>query len=119
MGLDQFAFAKKGKEKTELASWRKHNALQGWMENLWHERGCPSKNKNNGSFNCIDLQLNAKHLDLLEKDVLENNLPETGGFFFGEDSRFDEYKKKITLKFISDSRESIKAGYKVFYSSWW
>ena len=31
----------------------------------------------------------------------------------------DKYKKKITLKFISDSRESIKAGYKVFYSSWW
>ena len=37
MGLDQFAYTTKGKEKEEIAYWRKHNALHGWMENLWEE----------------------------------------------------------------------------------
>ena len=33
MGLDQYAFSEnKDGERTEIAYWRKHNRLQGWME---------------------------------------------------------------------------------------
>ena len=119
MGLDQYAYTKQGKEKQEIAYWRKHNALHGWMENLWEERGCPRQHKNDSSFNCVPLQLSAKHLDRLEKDILANNLPETQGFFFGTDSRDDDHYKQKTLKFIATARQAIKEGKKVFYDSWW
>ena len=51
MGLDQYATARKGEARTddegytyyedskELAYWRKHPSLQGWMEDLWIEKG--------------------------------------------------------------------------------
>ena len=119
MGLDQFAYAKQGKEKQEIAYWRKHNALHGWMENLWDERGRPRQHKNDLSFNCVPLQLNAKHLDRLEKDILAGDLPETAGFFFGQDSRNDYYYKEKTLAFIATARQAIKDGKKVFYDSRW
>ena len=44
MGLDQYANAiDNNGEKEELAYWRKHPNLQGFMENLWYEKGCPGK----------------------------------------------------------------------------
>jgi hypothetical protein len=43
MGLDQFAYCiDNNGEKEELAYWRKHPNLQGWMENLWQSKGCPN-----------------------------------------------------------------------------
>jgi hypothetical protein len=119
MGLDMYLSAKKGKEEIEIGYWRNHNALHGWMENLWEERGYPHKNKEDCSFNCIALQLNVKHLDRLEQDILNNNLPETRGFFFGSDSREDDHYKTHTLQKIEEARQAIKDGKKVFYNSWW
>jgi hypothetical protein len=119
MGLDMYLYAKQGKEKQEIGYWRKHNALHGWMEKLWEERGCPRRHKDDPSFNCIPLQLNAKHLERLEQAVLADELPETKGFFFGSDSRGDDYYKKQTLDFIVVARQAIKEGKKVFYYSWW
>lgn len=119
MGLDMYLYAKQGKEKQEIGYWRKHNALHGWMCDLWEERGRPRQNKNDPSFNCVPLQLNAKHLDRLEQDIIGGNLPETQGFFFGDDSRGDDYYKEKTLEFIATARQAIKEGKKVFYDSWW
>ena len=119
MGLDQYAYTKKGKDKVEIAYWRKHNALQGWMEKLWEEKGRPRQHKEDPSFNCVPLQLNRKNLDRLEKDVLNNELPETRGFFFGSDSREDDGYKQKTLEFVANARQAIANGEKVFYSSWW
>lgn len=40
MGLDQYASIRKdGQEDQEIAYWRKHPNLQGWMEQLWREKG--------------------------------------------------------------------------------
>jgi hypothetical protein len=89
------------------------------MENLWEERGCPRQNKNDSSFNGVPLQLSAKHIDRLEQDVIGGNLPETQGFFFGADSRDDDYCKEKTLAFIATARQAIKDGEKVFYNSSW
>ena len=117
MGLDQYAYAKekKGSEDNfvDLAYWRKHNALQGWMENLFRLRG------GQGSFNCQDVYLSAIDIDLLESVVKSDSLPQTEGFFFGEDSSQDKYKKETTLEFIKDARTNLELGKEICYSSNW
>lgn len=85
MGLDQYAKTRnpKTEEVNEFQYWRKHNALQGWMENLWRSKGCPNRDEDHEDFNCISLDLTNEDFDLLEKDLLDSRLPETSGFFFG------------------------------------
>lgn len=123
MGLDQYAEARKGEPTTdeygyvsyadsiELACWRKHPNLQGWMENLHYRKG------GEGEFNCVDLVLTLQDLDELEEAIDEDCLPETQGFFFGGDS--DDYYRKQDREFIEHARDAIKNGYTVVYSSWW
>lgn len=122
MGLDQYAVARKGDpvekdgrqewpESRNLAEWRKHPNLQGWMEDLYRRKGGEEE------FNCVDVELTLEDLDALEKAVKGKEMPKTEGFFFGDDS--DEYYRKKDLQFISDAREAIKEGFAVVYSSWW
>ena len=123
MGLDQYATARRGEAQTddegytyyedskELAYWRKHPSLQGWMEDLWIEKG------NSGEFNCVDVELTLGDLDSMEEALDENALPETVGFFFGENS--EEHYAEQDREFIVNARAAIKQGYTVVYSSWW
>ena len=139
MGLDQHATARKGEPRTvkneytytdqdgiekegfdeylewddsmELATWRKHPSLQGWMEELWREKG------GEGEFNCVDLELTLEDLDSMEETLDENALPETAGFFFGANA--DEHYAETDREFIVQARAAIKQGYTVVYSSWW
>ena len=123
MGLDQYATARRGegtidedgytyyKDSIELAYWRKHPNLQGWMEDLWLSKG------GEGEFNCVDLELKIEDLDLLEQSLDESALPETVGFFFGANS--DDHYSEQDREFIVQARASIKQGYKVIYHSWW
>ena len=139
MGLDQYAFARKGEpikttkdvtytdfkgvtrtepqnsisydEELEIAYWRKHPNLQGWMEDLWYERG------NAGEFNCVDVELSLEDLDALEQSLDDRTLPKTAGFFFGDDS--DDYYAEHDREFILAARNNIKDGYKIVYTSWW
>ena len=123
MGLDQYATARRGEAQTddegytyyedskELACWRKHPSLQGWMEDLWIEKG------NSGEFNCVDVELTLGDLDSMEEALDENALPETVGFFFGENS--EEHYAEQDREFIVNARAAIKQGYTVVYSSWW
>ena len=123
MGLDQYGIARKGEPKTdedgytfyedemELAYWRKHPSLQGWMEDLWIEKG------NSGEFNCVDVELTLGDFDSMEDALDENALPETVGFFFGENS--EEHYAEQDREFIVNARAAIKQGYTVVYSSWW
>ena len=44
MGLDQYAYARPPRKRNsdndiQVAEWRKHNRLQGWMEHLWQSKG--------------------------------------------------------------------------------
>jgi len=123
MGLDQYAFAiDNNGEKEELAYWRKHPNLQGWMENLWESKGRPGLTEDNsgnmlGDFNCIPLELNIDDLDDLEDAVRGSALPETAGFFFGNNSD-NEYKEE-DLEFIRKAREALDSGLTVMYDSWW
>lgn len=123
MGLDQYAFAVDNNgEKEELAYWRKHPNLQGYMENLWEAKGKPRLDDANmgglglSDFNCIPIELNSDDLDDLEDAVRGSGLPSTAGFFFGSDS--DDYYKSQDLS-LSKAREALDAGLTVVYDSWW
>ena len=98
-------------DSRELAYWRKHPNLQGWMEDLYHEKGGEEE------FNCVDLELTLDDLDALEESLDEEALPETAGFFFGTDS--SDHYAEADREFIVQARAAIKQGYTVVYSSWW
>ena len=66
-------------ELQEIAYWRKHPDLHGWMQKLYRKRG-----GENEDFNLSPLRLDAADIDALEKAVAKNRLPHTQGFFFGE-----------------------------------
>ena len=140
MGLDQYAYTKPSvdsEEETELAYWRKHNRLQGWMEQLWEDKGRPNFDPKQdvggmGDFNCIPVEITLSDLEQLEAHVVNKALPQTGGFFFGHDSydwdededgnpfaEGDYYYKETDLKFIEDARQAIQDGLKVYYNCWW
>jgi hypothetical protein len=107
------------------------------MERLWELNGKPGlsieqEGQGMGSdFNCIDLLLTMEDLDELENIIDTKSLPETGGFFFGDDSfswmgadgkpygKNDYYYKEKDLEFVKEARERIADGHKVFYGCWW
>ena len=95
----------------ELAYWRKHPNLQGFMEELYREKG------GEGEFNCEDVELTLDDLDALEQTLDDEALPETVGFFFGENS--DDHYAEADREFIREARAAIKQGYTVVYNSWW
>ena len=123
MGLDQYANAHKGEQKKdedgytyyddniELGYWRKHPNLQGFMQELYYDKG------GEGEFNCVDVELTLEDLDALEATLDNEALPETQGFFFGENS--DDYYVEQDRDFIVSARAAIDKGYTVVYSSWW
>ena len=135
MGLDQNAYSKnQDGEDFHIADWRKHNRLQGWMEQLWEDKGRPNSRKENdpmGDFNCVELELTREDIDNLEDAILNFDLPETMGFFFGSDSYFwhdendkpfpeNEYwYKESDLQFVEDARKALDKGEKVYYSCWY
>ena len=123
MGLDMYAY--KHKESTpkvdfewfenaeELACWRKHPNLHGWMEALYR--------KNNGAedcFNGVCISLDRSDLEELETAVAQDDLPATTGFFFGSSWRTKEERQR-DLDFINKARAAIDDGYSVFYVSSW
>ena len=97
----------------ELAYWRKHPNLHGWMEQLWQ-----TKNPEDMStFNGIELELTYDDLEVLELDIIANTLPGTSGFFFGNDA--DNHYQDQDLEFIKHARAELFMGLKVFYNSSW
>jgi len=100
----------------EIAYWRKHPNLHGWMAQLWLKReGNALRETDN--FNGIEMELTAEDLDELELAVKEHQLPSTSGFFFGTDA--DEHYYNDDLKFIQEARAEMFLGLKVFYNSSW
>ena len=103
----------------EIASWRKHNRLHGWMEELWR-----LKTGKEGEFNTEEVLLELIDIVNLEKTIINDELPETAGFYFGLDSyEYDieemEWQKEQDLKFIKEAKQAIMEGDEVIYNSWW
>jgi hypothetical protein len=106
------AEAEQETEQRELAYWRKHPNLHGWMERL-----AESKNLKYRTFNGVELELTSEDLDLLECVVRQRALPTTTGFFFGNNA--DDVYYESDLKFIRDARAELFCGLRVFYNSSW
>ncbi len=134
MGLDQYAFAWERSSKEEdgllpydyripkdaiqVASWRKHPNLEGWMSKLYAERIADEElAPEDMIFNCKVLELTKHDLLKLKNDVRLRKLPKTEGFFFGVDS--DDHYEGYDLKFIKDALRVMNRGYVVVYTSWW
>jgi len=125
MGLDMYAYAvskrdaiselevAEGAEREELHYWRKHHDLHGWMENLYRDKGGDAD-----SFNCIPVELTVDDLDNLQQALLDDDLPRTQGFFFG-DNPPDLESMREDLMFVQKCRIAIKEGKVVYYDSWW
>jgi hypothetical protein len=96
----------------EIAYWRKHPNLHGWMEKLAQDKGLEYD-----SFNGIEMELTHKDLDELERAVTHKQLPTTGGFFFGNPA--DEHYYKSDLEFVKNARAEMFLGLRVFYNSSW
>ena len=123
MGLDMYAYTAAEPNQDwhdnnhrEIAYWRKHPNLHGWMEQLWHSRGghAPSDDP---TFNGIELELTWQDLDDLEQAIINKQLPHTSGFFFGTPS--DDYYYQQDLEFVKNARAELFLGLKVFYNSSW
>ena len=129
MGLDMFAWRVKSEDAIgdfeiakddegqskleEFYYWRKHHDLHGWMERLYRSRGGPKE-----SFNCAKLRLTTVDLDALQHDLENGTLPETTGFFFGNNPP-DAESLAYDLKFIQAARDILAEGDAVYYDSWW
>lgn len=137
MGLDQYLYAKRLSEQAivtdsedvvetiDVATWRKHPNLQGFMENIWrtkYEDYVKKLEEENPDsmftlFNVQKVGLSLEDLNTWEQAVINEELPDTTGFFFGSDS--DERYKDYDLETIKKAKELIKEGYLIFYDSWW
>ena len=96
----------------EIAYWRKHPNLHGWMEELAQDKGLEYD-----SFNGVEMELTYEDLDELERAVTHKQLPPTAGFFFGNPA--DEYYREQDLEFVKNARAELFLGLKVFYNSSW
>ncbi len=139
MGLDQYAYSRPPRKRNsdddvQLMEWRKHNRLQGWMQQLWENKGCPNAQTEGdemGDFNCVELQLTAQDIDDLEYSINNFELPEANGFFWGSDSYFwnnednepfpeNEYwYKSNDLMFIESARKALDNKHRIYYSCWY
>jgi len=131
MGLDQFAYvASKAPSnypdtsKRQIAYWRKHPNLQGWMEKLWLEKGKPSGDSGQeeswgSGFNGVELELTWDDIHRLEQDIKSGKVSELGtvGFFFGNPS--DDRYRNHDLEFCFNAKTELFMGFKVFYNSSW
>ena len=117
MGLDMYAYRKSNKaEAIEIATWRKHNMLHGWMEKLYKTKG------GTGKFNCEAVNIEKNDLIRLKHDIDNFNFEKTEGFFFGSaytEEQYEEYYKEEDLNFIISAHEALDNGEEVFYDSWW
>jgi hypothetical protein len=101
----------------ELAYWRKHPNLHGWMEQLWERKGKPGTGNTDADFNGIELELTWDDLDNLEHAIRYGHLPETSGFFFGNPA--DSHYYEQDLEFVNNAKAEVFLGLKVFYNSSW
>jgi hypothetical protein len=109
-------------EPREIAYWRKHPNLHGWMQRLWvrktNEAGIVDDDPDRaGEFNGVELELTWDDLEQLEQDIRDKNLPDTSGFFFGNDA--DDHYREQDLKFVREAKAEAFLGLKVFYNSSW
>lgn len=117
MGLNQFAEFRE--ERRPDFTWRKHAALQEFMERLYEEK----YGGNRDDLNCRDMELDKDDIESLRQAILNNyeDYKSEGGFFYGheyQDESIAAYKE-LDLKFCDEAIAAIDRGLVVIYSCWW
>ena len=138
MGLDQYVYKCNKDEviitedllitecvlpKEEIFYWRKFPSLQGWMNSLYFYRG------GSEMFNNVPLLLEREDLLRFQSDFESGLLPQTSGFFFGNDlnlSSPDKHEREwaknryvYTQEFVKTSLKLIDKHYLIVYDSSW
>jgi hypothetical protein len=114
--IGDFEIAKNGEGESkieEIFYWRKHHDLHGWMERLYRSKGGTKE-----SFNCVPVRLTMEDLQQLALDVSKGRLPETTGFFFGNNPP-DADSIERDMEFIGKAMAVVAVGDAIYYDSWW
>jgi len=115
MGLDQYLWAQKNDNVEEIGYWRKHANLQGYMQNLAVQKGVVNTIDD---FNMVDLPLTKEDIESVIRTIVDEQLPHTVGFFYGE-SYCDESEKQQDLVAFDDALGYAQDGWTVIYRCWW
>lgn len=127
MGLDQFVYFRKIREKCKYEDtcpykdiideyayskdedmyFRKNRHLQGFMERLYKEKG------GKGEFNCKQVEVTKEDLHKLTRASLKDDK----GFFWGDRTLDDDWTE--IKKFKQEAGKALDGGYQVIYDSWW
>jgi hypothetical protein len=129
MGLDMYAFtcpaehigdqqidislSDVGGVNRDFAYWRKFNALHGWMEAIYRNKGGTE------IFNCTTVRLMPEDIDSLETAAKNLSLTPVSGFFFGSDDPFNTDDRDEVLGFVTKARTAFSEKKAVIYYSWW
>lgn len=124
MGLDMYAYSVPPEavigdfdflndEKEEFFYWRKHNALHGYMEDLYKTKGGSEE------FNCVPVRLTLEDLYQLKEQVSNKTLKSRQGFFWGTEYEYGDLMKERDLEFLEKAIAITQSGGVVYYNSWW
>ena len=117
MGLDMYIFSQTSeREPEEIAYWRKHNALHHWFCNKAIAQELVDSPSD---FNGIHVPIDEELLEELVKDIKEEKLTPTEGFFFGITEYDPSDYKEDDLQQLEEVASALKSGKKVYYDSWW
>ena len=113
MGLDQYLTAKVDGSEMEICYWRKHPDLNGLMEQIAKEKDPDLK-----IFNLQRVKLTERDCRRVMLAVLNEELPHTEGFFFGQ-SVGDAKETMTTYMAFATALGIVQTGGSVEYYCWW
>ena len=96
----------------ELCYWRKHPDLHGWMKNLFFDKGGITTS----DFNHDIVFLTVEDVENLKTAIVEETLPKTSGFFFGDS---DGRVKESDLEQVDLMLDALSKGSAIYYISSW
>lgn len=112
MGLDMSIYGEKfienSSSEVEIAYWRKHPNLHGYIVNTFA----------NGVDECQRIYLSKDDIHNIISAVVENRLPHTDGFFFGSS---DDKDANEDIKMLNDAAKYLEKNPdgRVYYQASW
>lgn len=96
----------------ELVYWRKYPDVHGWMKNLFFDKGGVTTS----DFNHDVVFLTVEDAENLKTAIVEETLPTTSGFFFGDS---EGRLKENDLEKVDLMLDALSKGSSIYYTSSW